>query len=312
MATPPPPVALSDRETMICRDFGAPYALTLPVSGHLPLIVNSPHSGRIYPPAFREASRLDALTLRRSEDAFVDDLFAAAPQMGAPMLAARFPRAWVDVNRERGELDPSLFDGPLPRGANSASARVLAGLGVIPRVVSDGESIYARRLPLREVEFRLENFYDPFHTALAALIDDTRLTFGSVLVLDCHSMPSHPGNLSGARRPDIIVGNRFGSSARQEISATVGQLLGDLGFVVHFNRPYAGGYITEHYGAPSAGVNVLQLEINRALYLNERSIELRSDFAAVRTRFETFLSRLCAALPALLPAADSRPGLAAE
>lgn len=312
MATPPPPVDPSDRETMICRDFGAPYALTLPVTGHLPLIINSPHSGRIYPAAFRETSRLDALTLRRSEDAFVDDLFAAAPHMGAPLLAARFPRAWVDVNRERGELDPHLFDGPLPPGANSASARVLAGLGVIPRVVSDGESIYPRRLPLREAEFRLKNFYDPFHGALAALIDETRLTFGSVLVLDCHSMPSHPGHLSGARRPDIIVGNRFGSSSRHEISASIGHLLEDLGFAVHFNRPYAGGYITEYYGAPSAGVNVLQLEINRALYLDERSIEQRSNFDVVRNRFETFLSRLCATLPAIMPTADPRHGLAAE
>ncbi|NWG45573.1 MAG: N-formylglutamate amidohydrolase [Alphaproteobacteria bacterium] len=266
-----------------------PIALVRPALPRAPLILASPHSGRAYPSRFVAASALDPLTLRRSEDAYVDELFAFAPALGVPLLSALFPRAYVDVNRERYELDPHMFDTPLPTFANTRSLRVAGGLGTIARVVSDGKEIYRHKLRFEEVEARLAECYEPYHDTLALLIAETRARFGVALVLDCHSMPSVGGLLdedAGTARPDIVLGDRYGSSCAPAITRFVDEQLRALGFRTALNLPYAGGYTTEHYGRPADNVSVLQIEINRGLYMDEARLEKSDGFGALSGRLE--------------------------
>src|SRR5262245_5085485 len=222
----------------------------------VPFIFASPHSGRFYPSSFAQSSRLDAISLRRSEDAFVDELFASVTELGAPLIAAKFPRAFVDPNRAPGELDPAMFDAPLQPNAGPRSPRVAAGLGVIPRVVRDGLEIYGTPLPAAEAAFRLEHFYRPYHAALAELVASARAEFGVAIVIDCHSMPPP------AKGHEIVLGDCYGEAAAPELISYVHKNLVQLGFSVARNAPYAGGYTTSLYGKPAQGVHAIQIEVS--------------------------------------------------
>lgn len=241
-----------------------------------PMVISSPHSGRQYPSRFVAESRLDALTLRRSEDAYVDQLFASAPELGATLVSALFPRAYIDVNREPFELDPEMFVDELPPVANIASQRVRSGLGTIAKVVANGAEIYRRKLTFAEAQSRLDRCYWPYHRQLKASVDNTFALHQHVILLECHSMPSAvgPQDRDRARRPDFVFGDRFGSSCHPELVDVAENLLRSFGYHVARNHPYAGGFITSHYGRPHEGIHALQIEINRHLYLDENRIEL--------------------------------------
>ncbi|ONG48664.1 N-formylglutamate amidohydrolase [Pseudoroseomonas deserti] len=248
-----------------------PFTLLRPTRLRAPLVFASPHSGRVYPAEFLAESRLDALAVRRSEDSFVEELFAAAPELGLPLLAATFPRVYCDANREPWELDPNMFDGPLPAWVNSASPRVGAGLGTIARVVASGQPVYRRRLAFSEAEARVQRCWQPYHAALAELIAETRAAFGCCLVIDCHSMPAHPGQPANA--PDMVLGDAHGTACATKAVRRVEEQLWGMGYRVRRNDPYAGGYVTRHYGRPREAVHVLQIEIARSLYMDEAAIE---------------------------------------
>ena len=235
-----------------------------------PLVFNSPHSGAVYPADFLASSRLDPVTLRRSEDMFVDELFAGVVARGAPMLRARFPRAFLDVNREPYELDPRMFDGRLPDHCNTRSMRVAGGLGTIARVVGEGQEIYARKLRVDEALHRIEALYRPYHRALRTLLEETRSEFGFAVLVDCHSMPSGPHLHADGLKPDIVLGDRYGTSCSRIFIDAADDALHAAGYRVSRNKPYAGGFITEHYGRPAAGIHALQIEVNRSLYMDER------------------------------------------
>ena len=260
-----------------------------PVSQSVPLVFNSPHSGRRYPQSFLDGSRLDALGIRRSEDHYVDELFSVAPALGAPMLVAHFPRAWLDVNREPYELDPRMFDGPLPSFANIGSIRVAGGLGTIPRVVAENMEIYRHRLPVEAALERIETVYTPYHARLRQLVVRTHVAFGLAVLVDCHSMPGNIRVSGSGIRPDFIIGDRYGTSASGELSRVAMRLLEDMGFSVVRNKPYAGGFITEHYGRPAKGLHALQIEVNRGLYIDEATLVKRPDFAVMQTAISAFL-----------------------
>lgn len=267
------------------------YSLLRPVVQTAPLVVASPHSGRGYPPEFLTAVRLDAHSLRSSEDSFVDDLFAAAPEHGAPLLAASFPRAFCDPNREAWELDPAMFVEALPPWVNTTSPRVSAGLGTIARVVASGESIYRGKLCFAEAERRVQTCWQPYHDALRRLIDATRARFGACLLLDCHSMPAAVQHPRG--RVDVVLGDAHGTACSARTIRLVEQALDGLGYRVRRNDPYAGGFITRHYGRPRDGVEALQIELCRSLYMDEQRIEKLPTFARVRDDM-TALIRLLA------------------
>jgi N-formylglutamate amidohydrolase len=238
-------------------------------------VLASPHSGRHYPPAFVEASRLDRLSLRRSEDGFVDEIFAEAPELGAPLLRANFPRAYVDANREPFELDPRMFVDPLPAYANTRSPRVAAGLGTIARVVANGADIYRDKLSFSEALRRIRTYYWPYHATLRQLLDQTKARFGGAILVDCHSMPSIGGPMdrdAGHRRVDFVLGDCHGTACNAEVTAAVEDALTALGYHVTRNTPYSGGFVTRHYGRPETGVHALQIEVNRALYMDERKV----------------------------------------
>ncbi|WP_270374389.1 N-formylglutamate amidohydrolase [Marinicauda sp. Alg238-R41] len=228
----------------------------------------SPHSGRDYTADFLARAALPVSLLRRSEDAYLDQLFEAVPRYGASLVAATFPRAFVDPNRARWELDPAMFDRRLPSEAGPVTARAAAGLGVVPRLAADGRAIYAGRISLDEALERVRRHYDPYHAALKQEIAIVRDQFGEAVVIDCHSMPS-----GSARGADIVLGDRFGVSCAPGLVEHAEQAFRRVGLGVVRNRPYAGGYTTEYYGRPDAGVHVLQVEINRALYLDESRVE---------------------------------------
>lgn len=254
---------------------GASCSVLAPVEQTLPLVFASPHSGRDYPPAFVAASRLDPLSLRRSEDAFIDQVFGSAPAHGAPLLRAHFPRVYVDPNREPFELDPDMFDGPLPDFVNATSPRVAAGLGTVARVVTSGEEVYAGKLAFDEVRRRIETHYFPYHAVLKDLVESTRDRFGGCLLIDCHSMPSIGGPMDsdpGLKRVDMVLGDRFRTSCAPSVTDFVETTLGGMGYSVRRNTPYAGGFTTAHYGRPREGVHALQIELNRALYMNEDAV----------------------------------------
>ena len=253
----------------IAAELDPPLTIAAPRVQTAPFVFCSPHSGRVYTQQFLARSRLDAHALRKSEDCYVDELLAGVAGLGVPVIAARFPRAYVDVNREPYELDPDLFEGPLPAFANTQSVRVVGGLGTVARIVADNEEIYRGRLPVAVGLERIERLYKPFHATLASLLEDTRRRFGIAILIDCHSMPSAPIGQPGTSRPDFVLGDRFGASCDIKLTRFLKETLAAAGHEVHVNRPYAGGFITEHYGRPGRGFHTLQLEINRALYLNE-------------------------------------------
>lgn len=273
----------------------APFSVVEPVEQTIPLVFASPHSGHAYPQAFVSAARLDPVALRRSEDAFVDRIFAAAPRFGAPLLRAHFPRAYVDPNREPFELDPSMFADRLPEYVNVRSPRVAAGLGTIARVVTNGEEIYRDKLTFPEALQRLEAHYFPYHRALQQLLDATRARFGCYLLIDCHSMPSIGGPMDadpGFRRLDIVLGDCYGTSCAPQITALAERALREQGLRVRRNIPYAGGYTTRHYCRPADGLHTLQIEVNRCLYLDEERIAPTSHMQSVCDAMTAVIGKL--------------------
>ncbi len=242
-----------------------------------PIVVNSAHSGRDYPPRFLAMTRLDPLSIRRSEDAYIDEVFGRAPHLGAPMLRAHFPRAYLDVNREPFELDPQMFRDTLPEHCNAASPRVVAGLGTLARVVAENQPIYRDRLSIEDALMRIEGIYKPYHAALQRLLGETLDQFGVALLLDCHSMPRL--TRSGERAPpDIVLGDRYGTTCTPTVIDTAEAIFASAGFKVARNRPYAGGQTIRAYGRPQRGVHALQIEISRHLYMNETSFSRHKGF----------------------------------
>jgi len=269
----------------------------------IPLVLASPHSGADYPVDFLAASRLDALTLRRSEDSFVDEIFGAGPTLGAPLLRARFPRAYVDVNREPFELDPTMFEDLLPNFVNSQSPRVRVGLGTIARVVASGEEIYARKLKFSEAAQRIEMLYRPYHRTLQQLLDATQESYGFAILLDCHSMPSAGGDRDRrdrSPRADMVLGDCHGTSCHPVITEIAHRVLNAKGYTTALNTPYAGGFTTAHYGRPAAGAHCLQIEINRALYMDERAFERKPFLAQLGGDMRDLTEALSAIAPELL------------
>lgn len=263
----------------------------------------SPHSGNAYPPDFIAASRLDPLTLRKSEDSFIDQLFGAAPEHGAPLLRALFPRAYIDPNREPFELDPEMFEDVLPDYVSTQTPRVAGGLGTIARVVANGEEIYNRKLRFAEATQRINRLYHPYHRDLQHLIGRTQDRFGHCLLVDCHSMPSVGGPMdqdAGLKRVDIVLGDCYGTSCAPEITALTEEVMRDLGYRVTRNMPYSGGFTTLHYGQPARGVHALQIEINRAIYMAETRFQPTARFAPLREHLGLLIATIKANLPNLL------------
>src|ERR1051325_7726240 len=257
-----------------------------------PLVLASPHSGAEYPDEFLAASRLDPLTLRRSEDSFVDEIFAAGPELGAPLVAARFPRAYLDVNREPWELDPTMFADALPNYVNIRSPRVRMGLGTIARVVASGEEIYARKLRFAEARRRVDALYYPYHRALRRLVEETEAAFGGYLLIDCHSMPSAASAIGGGTAADFVLGDCHGASCAPGIIDSARAFLAERDFAVAINAPYAGGFTTGHYGSPRRGRHALQIEINRALYMDERRFKKKPGFNRLASDMTTLIAHL--------------------
>ena len=243
-----------------------------------PLVFNSPHSGRDYPHRFLAMTRLDHRSIRQSEDAYVDEIFARAPHMGAPLLKANFPRAYLDANREPYELDPAMFSDRLPKECNVTSARVAAGLGTLARIVAEGKPIYREKLTLSDARMRIEGIYRPYHAQLQKLLTDTANQFGVAVLVDCHSMPSTAGHRDERPRPEFVLGDRYGTSCAAELTDLCAQILARRGYSVTRNKPYAGGFITEHYGQPARGLHAMQIEVNRSLYMDERTLETHDGF----------------------------------
>ncbi len=255
------------------------YVLTRPDAPSGPMIFASPHSGREYAADFLAQAVLDRQAIRSSEDAFVDDLFGMAPEMGAPLLAARAPRAFIDLNRAADELDPGVIEG-IARAPHNP--RISSGLGVIPRVVAGGRSIYRGKLSLSEVDARLKRFWHPYHKALAGLVEEVRAECGQAVLIDCHSMPHEAieaHTRPGQPRPEVVLGDRYGATAGREVMERVEAAFAGAGLRVGRNAPFAGAYVAQAYGRPSRGVHVVQVEIDRALYMDEVRIEPLAGFA---------------------------------
>lgn len=282
--------------TGVTEDFSgvAPFELHSSAEQRVPFVFSSPHSGRFYPERFLAMARLDRDAIRRSEDCYVDELFGAVVPLGAPMLAANFPRAYLDVNREPWELDPRMFCEPVPSYCNIRSARVAGGLGTVPKLVGEGLDIYAGRLPLAEAVERIEVIYKPFHDTLKRMLTRTHAAFGFAVLIDCHSMPASIRVGDSGSRPDFIIGDRFGASASAALSNAALGLLSGMGYHVAHNKPYAGGFITEHYGRPSRQLHALQIEINRGLYMNERTLRKSAGFNALAQDLTRFAADLMA------------------
>jgi N-formylglutamate deformylase len=278
---------------MAVMDHEQAYILRDPAGAPCQAVFSSPHSGRRYPADFVRHARLGALELRASEDAFVDRLFAAAPLCGAPLIAATAPRAYVDLNRGAEELDPAVVEGVRATGLNP---RIAAGLGVIPRVVAEGAAIYSRKISRRDAAERLTRYHAPYHDALLGLMRRARAMHGMAVLFDCHSMPRDAlrcvPRVRG-RRPEVVLGDRFGSAAAHWIVSDVQTAFESEGFTVVRNVPFAGGYITQRYGRPGQGWHAVQIELDRGLYLDERRIEPLESFSAVETALSRVIATLC-------------------
>ncbi len=289
-------------------DGAPPFEVRCAAQQRVPFVFNSPHSGRYYPSRFLAMSALDQHQIRRSEDCFVDELFGTSVSLGAPILVAHFPRAYLDANREAWELDPRMFSDALPSFANTRSPRVAGGLGTVPRLVGEGLEIYSGRLPFEEAFRRIETIYKPYHDTLRRLVLSTRNAFGYCVLIDCHSMPSSIRLGENGLRPDFIVGDRFGTSASAVLTEMAIKLLTAMGYTVAHNKPYAGGFITENYGRPAQKLHALQIEVNRRLYMDETRLERSVGFNALAAD----LAQFCADLMSIPDAGFDRYPLAAE
>jgi N-formylglutamate amidohydrolase len=256
-----------------------------------PLVFNSAHSGRDYPDRFLAMTRLDHLSIRQSEDAFVDELFQRAPHLGAPLIRAHFPRAYLDVNREPWELDPTMFVEPLSERFNTTSPRVAAGLGTLARVVAENKPIYKERLTLDDARMRIEGIYQPYHATMQRLLTEAYSAFGVAVLIDCHSMPrlSRTGDRLG---PDVVLGDRYGTTCAPILADLAEMVFAGAGLRVARNRPYAGGFCTRTYGRPQHGVHALQIELSRHLYMNEVTLEKNAGFGAMRQLVDRLVATL--------------------
>ena len=264
-----------------------------------PIIYDSPHSGRCYPADFVRESPLPLSELRASEDFAVDLLFMAAPSAGSHLLAAQRPRAWLDLNRAPDELSAELFEGEAPDWVNTESERARAGLGVIPRIISEGREIYAHRLTWAEAQHRIDSAWKPYHARLRALLEETRSHFGTAILIDCHSMPESAAKAMtplSLRQPDIILGDANGTACDALLTDTLHRLFAEAGLNVRRNRVYTGGYITRQYGLQGFGAHAIQIEINRRLYTRPGDYRLTEDFFDL----QKIISGIVHALPALL------------
>ncbi|NKB44993.1 MAG: N-formylglutamate amidohydrolase [Alphaproteobacteria bacterium] len=276
-------------------DLSNPFEVIAPDGPLTPLVLSSPHSGSHYPIDLIEASSLSKTALRRSEDCYVDELFSSAKFAGVPMIRALYPRAYLDLNREPYELDPEMFTDPLPDFINSASPRVAAGLGTVARIVANQKEIYARKLTWTEVEARINRLYKPYHQTLRRLVNAARDQFGYCVLIDCHSMPSAglpTGKGIAGDSVDVVLGDRNGLSCSSLITEETERILSSLGYSIIRNNPYAGGFTTQSYGEPETGVHALQIEINRALYVDEMSLSRRPSFAKLKDDLRVFLETL--------------------
>lgn len=269
-----------------------PFLLIEPLRRTSPLIFASPHSGRRYPAELLANARVPLISLRRSEDAYVDELFAGSAAHGATMLCATIARAFIDLNRDPAELDPDMFEERPPPSPHGSSARVQAGLGAIPRVSGDGQDIYRRKLMISDAERRIATVHQPYHAMLQSLLNETREAFGCAVLMDCHSMPS---NARGAQAPDIVLGDRYGASCHPSVTALAEATLRRFGYRVARNAPFAGGHTTQIYGRPAHGVHALQIEVCRALYVDERTLERTNGYARIRTDMGRLAEALSAA-----------------
>jgi N-formylglutamate amidohydrolase len=281
-----------DQAAVKDADLTEAYVLKRPRRALGPVVFAAPHSGRDYPAAFLAQAVLDRQAIRSSEDAFVDRLFDMAPARGAPLLVARAPRAFIDLNRAADELDPAVIEG-IARAPHNP--RVTSGLGVIPRVVAGGRPIYRGKLALTEAQARIARYWHPYHQALSALIDETRARFGHAVLIDCHSMPHEAieaHSRPGQPRPEVVLGDRYGAAAGRDVMDRVEAAFAGAGLRVGRNAPFAGAYVAQAYGRPSRGVHVVQVEIDRALYMNEARIEPLPGFAAFRDRMASVVADL--------------------
>jgi len=261
---------------------GNPFKVTMPQQWTSSVVYASPHSGRAYPRALMRRTVLDATTIRSSEDAFVDQLVGAAPRFGSPLLCALAPRAYVDLNRAVDELDPALIE-QIPKASHNP--RIASGLGVIPRVVSNGRSIYSGKISAKDAQTRLETVWKPYHDQLQTLLRDCRHQFGQAILVDMHSMPHEAIDALGRsarRRPEVVLGDRFGAAAHADIVDQIEAAFQNAGLRVARNSPFAGAYITQAYGRPSRHQHAVQIEIDRALYMNEDTITPSDDFSAFK------------------------------
>lgn len=255
-----------------------------------PVVFASPHSGTLYPRDLMDRLSLPLLNLRRTEDAFVDQLFSNAPEKGAVLIKANYARSYVDLNRDARELDEEMFSDGLPRTAGMPGTRVKAGLGCLPKVGSTGEVFYKAPLTKLQGVRRLELVHDAYHQRLKSELEAFKETWPEHILIDCHSMPSRqPGR---PKMPDIVLGDRFGSSCSGRLTGLTERFFRKAGYTVARNAPYAGGYTTRAYGRPRRGAHVLQIEINRGLYLDEQTVEKGSGFVAMQKTVSNFIEYL--------------------
>ncbi len=275
------------------------FEVLAPAAWTTPVIFNSPHSGNYYPDHLLQMTRLGLSALRKSEDCYIDELFQSCLDAGSPLLRALCARAYIDLNREPFEFDPRMFEEDLPGYMNTTSPRVAGGLGTIPRLVAEGEEIYRSRLTIADALRRVETIYKPYHRMLKVLIDEALAKAGVSLLVDCHSMPSSAAAQHGRMRhaaPDIVLGDRFGTACPEELTSFIEALFRRNGLNVVRNTPYAGGFITQNYGTPSTGSYAIQIEINRALYMNEQTLEKSEGYEPLIHTLGKIVTSLTAAM----------------
>ncbi|MCA2014132.1 N-formylglutamate amidohydrolase [Cereibacter sphaeroides] len=272
----------------------SPVEIAEPAEITSPVVFASPHSGRVYPADLMARAQVNQRVLRSSEDAYIDLLLSDATRHGAPVVTTQVPRAYVDFNRAADEFDPALIEDA-PRA--SLNPRIASGLGVLARVVSNGRAIYRGKLPMAEAERRIARYWTPYHAALSDLLLRQKARFGRVLLCDMHSMPHEALNgyvARGGARPDVVLGDRWGASAAPGVVEAVERVLRDAGFTVARNAPFAGAYIVQRYGQPSQGMHAIQIEIDRALYLDEQRVEPLPAFEDFRQVMARVVARLAA------------------
>jgi N-formylglutamate deformylase len=264
------------------------YKLEDPVVLKSGIVIASPHSGRNYSCSVKEKSILDPTTLRSSEDAFVDELMDFAPDLGIPLICSEIPRAFVDLNRARDELDSAIIEGIRPNGQNP---RVISGLGVIPRVVANGKEIYSGKLSKEAAFERLEKFWDPYHSKLSELLDRAYRQFGYSILIDAHSMP-HEAILNastGFHTSQLVLGDRYGASCSPDIVNNLTMLISKNGLHASRNIPFSGAYIVQKYGRPELNRHAIQLEIDRSMYMDERKIQKLEKFFKLKNKLLNIL-----------------------